>query len=116
MKKIKYVVENFSVDTLTAILHDNIPESWAGTDEEFADNYKFIKSQISDQTRWYTYYDMIFSANGKTYTTAYKRGSTEYQEVDDPFEDVRDGDFVKCVEVEEKEVLVKQYVEKLVNE
>jgi len=116
MKKKKYVTENFSVNILTALLHDDIPADWAGTDDEFFDNYKHIKSSIADQTRWHTYYDMIFYANGKLYSTTYKQGSTEQQYVDNPFEDMDVNGLVECFEVEEKEVLVKQYVEKLIDD
>lgn len=113
MKKQKYVTENFPTDILIAILRDDIPDSWTGTDEEFENNYKEIRSKIVDQSRWFTYYDMIFSANGKLYKTTYKRGSTEQQYVDNPFEDEEFDGVVDCIEVEEKEVIVKQYVEKM---
>lgn len=69
-----------------------------------------IKDTIVDNSRWSIQHEMIFkdNATGKHYISFFNRGATEYQD-ERPYE--YDDKMIKCVEVEEKEVLVKQWLD-----
>lgn len=72
----------------------------------FEDNpeTELLRDEIYDQRRWDTSYDVVFSFENKFYNFQYSRGSTEYQDNGPEIFDTN------CTEVEEKEVLVKQWV------
>jgi len=62
---------------------------------------------ITDTSRWYIHYEMVFSYDGKYYSVDYRRGATEYQD-EQPFE--YDGDVIQCTEVVPQKVMVIKYV------
>lgn len=66
-----------------------------------------IEDTIVDQSRWSTHHEIIFKYNDKHYKTEYSVGSTESQD-EGPWEYE---DEVNCTEVEQREVLVKRWVE-----
>ena len=65
-----------------------------------------IEDIIIDTSRWSIAHEVIFKYNSKFYRTTYSIGSTECQD-ESPWEY---DDEVECYEVEEKEVLVKKWV------
>ena len=70
-------------------------------------NSDIIKlDEINDTSRWSVYHTLVFEHEGKFYQTQYSVGATEYQD-ESPWEFEEE---VKCYEVEEKEVVVKQWV------
>lgn len=64
-------------------------------------------NEVIDTSRWSIIYDLVFEFDGKCYQTTYSVGATESQD-ERPWEYE---DIIDCVEVEEKEVMVKQWVE-----
>lgn len=69
--------------------------------------YAAIQDNIIDNTIWSIYHEIVFEYDGQYYKTNYSVGATEYQD-ESPWEY---DDEIECIEVEEKEVLVKQWVE-----
>ena len=70
-------------------------------------NDDIIKVQeVIDTSRWSIIYELVFEYEGKFYQTHYSVGATESQD-ESPWEYE---DEVECVEVEEIEVVVKQWV------
>lgn len=65
-----------------------------------------IKEELIDKDRWMVCYRIIFKYNGKFYETFYNVGATEMQD-ERPWEYESK---IRCYEVEQKEVLVKQWV------
>lgn len=72
---------------------------------EWFDGYEVIEDKIIDTSRWSNIYEMVFTFEGKFYSTKYSTGATEYQD-ESPFE--YSPDQVECVEVVpvEKTVIV----------
>jgi hypothetical protein len=65
-----------------------------------------LEEKLIDSDRWSLYYSLVFAYDGKTYQTKYSKGATEYQ-----MEELWEyEDEVECTLVEQKEVLVKQWV------
>lgn len=75
---------------------------------EYHHDWESISKTIKDQSRWSTRYSGIFKkiSTNKHYKVSYSKGSTENQEYQDLFYD----DNIEFLEVEEREVLVKQWV------
>jgi hypothetical protein len=71
--------------------------------------WKAIEDTIIDTRRWSIDHEIIFKYEDKYYQTTYSIGATEGQE-EAPFE--YDPDEIECLEVEQKEVVVKQWVVK----
>ena len=70
-------------------------------------NDDIVKSdEIDDTSRWSVFHTLVFEHEGKFYQTHYSVGATEMQD-ESPWEFE---DEVECHEVEEKEVVVKQWV------
>lgn len=65
-----------------------------------------IVDDIVDTSRWSEEHYIVFEHEGKFYQTRYSCGATEMQD-ESPWDDVEE---VVSFEVEEKEVLVKQWV------
>lgn len=77
---------------------------------EEADGWEPVTEEsIIDQKRWVTVVERVFRHidSGKTFNFVWERGSTECQE-QQPYEY---DDFYEPVEVVEKEVVVKQWIE-----
>lgn len=75
--------------------------------EELDLPYAALEEEIVDQSRWSTFYNIIFrDKDGKYYSTEYSRGSTECQD-ESPWEYEHE---VECVEVEKRLVTVEQWV------
>lgn len=68
-----------------------------------------IEDNIIETSRWSALHEIIFKYNDKYYLTSYSEGLTEMQD-ESPWE--YDDDEVDCFEVEQKEVLIKQWVKK----
>lgn len=66
------------------------------------------EDHIVDNSRWSIMHSIIFEHEGKFYRAFYNVGATESQD-EGPWEYA---DIVECTEVEQKEVLVKQWVDK----
>ena len=77
--------------------------------KEIIDSPKVIKDEIIDNTRWSIIHSLIFEHEGRFYRTGYSVGATEYQD-EQPFDYYDDG--VECWEVEEREVLRKEWFDK----
>ena len=79
--------------------------------QQDTDDYEIITTEIVDTTRWSTVHEMVFQdlATGKCYRSYFNRGATEMQD-ECPYE--FDKKIIKCVEVVEKEVTSKQWVNK----
>jgi hypothetical protein len=69
---------------------------------------KIVSDEIVDNSRWSIIHELIFSHDGHFYRTTYSVGATEQQD-EGPWEY---DDLVDCVEVVEKEVMVKKWVDK----
>ena len=69
--------------------------------------YGAIEDKIIDNSRWSIFREIIFEFNSKYYKTSYSVGATEMQD-ESPWEY---DDTIVCTEVEEKEVLAKQWVD-----
>ena len=67
-----------------------------------------IEDKVTSVSRWSVNHSIIFEHDGKFYRTTYSCGATEYQ--DEWAWDYEDT--VTCVEVEQKEVLTKQWMPK----
>lgn len=67
-----------------------------------------IEDEIIEVTRWSIIHKIIFEYEKKFYQSVYSKGATEMQD-ESPYE--YDGDMINCIEVEQKEVMVKQWVE-----
>ena len=65
--------------------------------------YAALESKIVDQDRWSTYREIIFKWGDKFYQTEYRRGSTEYQDDIDFWEE----DEVEIQEVHKVQTLVE---------
>ena len=78
--------------------------------EELHLPYNNIKDDIIDHRRWSVIHEIIFKDNdGKFYKTTYSEGATESQE-ESPWEY---DDNVECTEVELKEVVRLEWVDKV---
>ena len=64
------------------------------------------EDNIIETSRWSELHEIVFSYKDKYYQTSYSQGLTELQD-ESPWEY---DDEIECVEVEQKEVLVKQWV------
>lgn len=65
--------------------------------QDTPEGFEIVESpKIIDQGRWTTYYEMVFSYDGKYYKTSFGRGSTEGQE-EWPYEYEKDE--IECKEV-----------------
>lgn len=64
-----------------------------------------IEDKIISLDRWTVAHEIIFEYKGKFYRTWYSEGATEYQD-EGPWEF---DEIVDCEEVEQREVLVKQW-------
>ena len=64
------------------------------------------EDNIIETSRWSEIHEIVFEYNNKYYKTEYSQGLTEMQD-ESPWEYEEE---VDCVEVELKEVLVKQWV------
>ena len=69
---------------------------------------EIIEDNIIDTTRWSVVHEIVFKYEGKFYQSNYSKGATEQQD-ENPYE--YDDEFIKCTEVEQKQVLVYQWVE-----
>lgn len=65
------------------------------------------EDNVIDTSRWSVHHKIVFEDGGKYYQTYYSVGATECQD-ESPWEYE---DNIECTEVEQKEVLVKQWVE-----
>lgn len=65
--------------------------------------YSAIENKITDTSRWSIHHEIIFTDNGKFYSTHYSEGATEMQD-ESPWEYQ---DEVECTEVHIVEKLVK---------
>ena len=63
------------------------------------------EDNIIETSRWSELHEIVFEYNNKYYKTIYSQGLTEYQD-EAPWDGEED---VDCLEVELKEVLVKQW-------
>lgn len=74
-------------------------------DVVYGDEGEVLLDEITGQSRWETHHRLVFKLDGLTLETSYSVGSTEQQDrglwADD--------EVVTCWEVEEREVLVKQW-------
>ena len=68
--------------------------------------WEAIEDKIVDTSRWSELHQIVFEKDGKFWKTSYSCGLTEQQD-ESPWEFE---DEVTCIEVEEKEVLVKKWV------
>ena len=75
------------------------------------DEFDKVEDDIIDTGRWTVQHMMVFKemATGKHYSSYFNRGATEYQD-ESPYE--YDSKIIKCHEVIQKEVTVKQWVRK----
>ena len=64
------------------------------------------EESLVDTSRWSIVKEIIFKHDNKFYMTWVEQGATEYQETQ-PWEGEEE---VECVEVEKREVLVKEWV------
>ena len=75
--------------------------------EELDLPYEAIRDKIEEQNRWSTLHEIVFKdKDNKYYETGYSVGSTEQQD-ERPWEDQ---EYVECVEVELKEITIKEWV------
>lgn len=78
----------------------------------YEESERFIKAEedVVDTDRWSIHYKVIFKDEdtGKYYKSYFSKGATEYQD-ESPYE--YDDDEIECCEVEQKEVLIKTWVE-----
>lgn len=74
--------------------------------EELELPWNAMIDEVVDNSRWSIQHEIIFEYEGKFYRTSYSVGATEQQD-EGPWEY---DDTVECTEVEQKEVLVKQWV------
>lgn len=81
---------------------------WGDYDEDGRE-LKMISDDIVDTDRWSTIHEIIFTVDGKFYSSSYSRGSTEMQD-ESPYE--YDGAVIKCMEVMPIEKTVTVYVRK----
>lgn len=65
-----------------------------------------IKDEVTVTSRWSISHRIIFEYEGKFYKTYYSVGATEMQD-ESPWECENE---VECIEVEEKEVMVKKWI------
>lgn len=67
-----------------------------------------IQDRVVETTRWSIIHELIFrdTRTGKVYRTSYSVGATEYQD-ESPFD--YSGDMISCVQVEEVEVVRKEW-------
>lgn len=65
-----------------------------------------IENKLVSNTRWSLIHRIIFEHEGKCYQAYYSEGATEYQD-ESPWENE---DEVRCTEVEQIEVLVREWV------
>ena len=80
--------------------------------EELDLPYSAISNEIIDTSRWSVYHKIVFEDNGKFYSAIYSEGATELQD-EKPWEYQ---DKVECIEVELKEIKVKEWVPVVENE
>lgn len=94
-----YKTEEFDKDELEEIVGFN---NIAGME--------LISDEITDQGRWDTHHEVIFSYKNKYYMTTYSRGSTEQQDHGYEWTDIdKAKGLVGCTEVEPYEVKVTKY-------
>lgn len=76
---------------------------------EDTEDFELLEETLVESTRWSLHYEAIFKevATGKTYRTGYSTGATECQD-ESPYE--YDADDVAVHEVEQIDVVVKQWV------
>lgn len=67
-----------------------------------------IEDNIVEVSRWSIIHEIIFEYKEKFYKSSYSKGATEMQD-ESPYE--YDEDMINCTEVEQKEIMVKQWVE-----
>lgn len=79
--------------------------------EGMCNNFKVIKTELVDNTRWSLVYDEIIQDidTGKYYLTSYSTGATECQD-ESPYE--YDPDEIEVVEVVPTEKTIIEYVKK----
>ncbi len=65
-----------------------------------------IENNIVDSSRWSISYEIVFKHEEKYYSAYYSVGATESQD-ESPWEYE---DEVECTEVEQKEIVIKQWV------
>lgn len=74
--------------------------------------FEIVETQMVDQRRWETTYEIVFKFEDRFFRSQYDLGSTECQE-SMPYEyDGDDDDMIEVEEVFPKEVTVTQYVTK----
>jgi hypothetical protein len=98
----KVVTRTFTKEEL--VDSRGLPESnWVGPDDECEEIYV---NEVVDTSRWSIRYKLVFQYGDKAYQTYYQVGATEMQD-ERPWEYE---DEIECHEVEEVEVMVKQWV------
>lgn len=85
------------------LIQNGIPNDWDAIDNAKGE---VIYDKVIDNSRWSVIHEIVFKLDDKFYLTHYSVGATECQE-ERPWEYEDD---IRCVEVVEKEVLVKKYV------
>lgn len=83
----------FSKDLLKELAFIKEDHIYTNTDGSV---YEVVVNKISDHSRWSLYFDLVFKADGKYYSTYYSVGATECQ-AESPFE--FEDDFIECNEV-----------------
>lgn len=68
--------------------------------------YNATYDEVTDNSRWSIFHDMVFKDNEKYYQTSYSVGATECQD-ERPWEYE---DEIECVEVEKRQVLVEKWM------
>lgn len=100
MSNIKYVTRTFPREILQLMLAEDL-EDFEGLEMEVVDD------EVYDNSRWSVHHRMIFKHGDKHYMVDYSRGATEQQD-ERPFE--YSPVDVPCIEVEEKEVVIRQFL------
>lgn len=70
------------------------------------DYFEVVHTEQIDTRRWESVHQMVFSYNGKLYSSTYRQGLTEYQDTE-LYE--YDGDMIECPEVEAYPVEITKY-------
>ena len=109
MSKSVPITRKFKKDIILELLDYDIDEKFE-TDE--GEIYIKLVDDIFDKSRWSILSTLVFSFEGKLYSTPYSTGATEYQD-ERPFQ--YDKDFIQCYEVERKEKTTYYYETKKEN-
>lgn len=101
----------FKSKRLADLVNDCDWESSTLSEEEYENviSASIVEKNISETSRWSTYYDVVFKVDDKYYSTSYSEGSTEMQD-ESPYQ--YSGEWEEVTEVEPTEVMTIMYVPK----